>query len=98
MGTMFNLQSAKIGSMTNYSTCLKFGVHDEGLYLGVLFLFRPGHPPLMIPWEDLEVVETNAFFLFLKVTLTTRMAPNTKIHISKRLANKLRHASGRELI
>ena len=26
----------------------------EGLFLGVLFPFRIGHPPLLIPWHDIR--------------------------------------------
>jgi hypothetical protein len=36
----------------NYSGCATVGTNADGLYLAVLFLFRPGHPPLFIPWAD----------------------------------------------
>jgi hypothetical protein len=34
---------------------LKFGANAEGLYLAQPFVFRPGHPPLFIPWPDVAV-------------------------------------------
>jgi hypothetical protein len=34
---------------------LKFGANVEGLYLAQPFVFRPGHPPLFIPWRDIAV-------------------------------------------
>jgi len=30
------------------------GCNTEGMYLGVLFPFRVGHPPLLIPWHDIK--------------------------------------------
>lgn len=37
-----------------YKNVLRVGMDEEALYLGVLFLFRPGHPPLRVPWSQLE--------------------------------------------
>jgi hypothetical protein len=39
--------------MVSYNNCLTIGVTDEGLYLAVFPLFRPGHPPLLIDWSAL---------------------------------------------
>jgi len=35
---------------------LNFWISPEGLYLKVNILFRPGHPPLLIPWPDVRVL------------------------------------------
>jgi hypothetical protein len=34
---------------------LTVGANTEGLYLAQLFVFRPGHAPLFIPWRDIAV-------------------------------------------
>ena len=34
---------------------LNFWVSSEGLYLKINILFRPGNPPLLIPWRDIRV-------------------------------------------
>jgi len=34
---------------------LKLGANAEGLYLAQSFAFRPGRPPLLIPWGDIAV-------------------------------------------
>jgi hypothetical protein len=36
----------------NYGGCLTVGSDAAGLYLAVMFLFRVGHPPLFIPWDE----------------------------------------------
>jgi hypothetical protein len=32
------------------------GVNDYGVYLAVLFCFRPFHRPLFVPWQEIKVV------------------------------------------
>ncbi len=46
-------------SITNYKGCLWLAATAEGLYIktGPLFLFRPFHPPMLIPWADIISVE-----------------------------------------
>ena len=48
------MQSGQMRSMTNYGRVLILGSDSEGLYLGVMFLFRIGHAPLFIPWQNVE--------------------------------------------
>ncbi|NOK37493.1 hypothetical protein HMI49_30285 [Corallococcus exercitus] len=40
--------------LVNYRNCLIVGGDARGLYLAVLLPFRVGHPPLCIPWADLQ--------------------------------------------
>jgi hypothetical protein len=55
-GTTFRMQSARFG-WVDYNGCLKVVVARAGLYLAPFPLFRFGHPPLLIPWSDLHVLE-----------------------------------------
>ncbi len=36
--------------LAQYKNCLTVGVAPTGLYLCPIFLFRPGHAPILIPW------------------------------------------------
>jgi hypothetical protein len=54
-GVRFSMQSGRVG-VVDYNRCLTVGVSAEGLYLAMLFFFRVGQPPLLIPWSDLTVV------------------------------------------
>lgn len=46
-------QSARL-NWSNYSNILRIGLSDRGLNLSPMVLFRPFHPPLFIPWEEIE--------------------------------------------
>lgn len=47
--------------VARYSGVLRVGVAPEGLHLSVMVLFRAGHPPLVIPWQDIHDVEATSF-------------------------------------
>lgn len=48
----------------NNSVIVKYG--PEGIYLKVVFLFRPYHPPIMIPWSEIRIARDKKI-LFFKV-------------------------------
>jgi hypothetical protein len=73
---------------TNYSGCLTVGVNRKGLYLSVWFLFRFGHPPLVVPWRDITMMERKRFFV-QQVVLKFDRCPSIPVIISERLANKI---------
>src|SRR5688500_2833043 len=50
MGESYRLQSGRVGPVS-YNQCLRVQAAPDGFYLSVLFLFRPGHPTLFIPWN-----------------------------------------------
>ena len=52
-GTRFRLRTGKL-CWSNYGACLTIGVNADGLYLAVFFFMRPGHPPLFIPWSEID--------------------------------------------
>jgi hypothetical protein len=54
-GKRYHFQSASLtraGMPCNYGSCLTLVVTEQGLGLAVFPIFRPGHPPLLIPWSD----------------------------------------------
>ena len=73
---------------TNYGGCLTVGVNKRGLYLAVWFLFRLGHPPLVIPWHDIAMTERKKFFI-QQVVYRFAHCPDIPFIISKRLADKI---------
>ena len=54
-GERWRFRSARMRFATKYNGCLTIGANTQGLYVAVLFLFRPGNPPLFIPWQDISV-------------------------------------------
>jgi hypothetical protein len=77
----------------NYNGCLTVGGNVEGLYLSVLFLFRPGHPPLFVPWIEISGrIEKRRWFS--RVTLSFQRCPSIPLVISRRLSERISRASG----
>lgn len=92
-GELFRFQSAQMRGKMNYNNCLTVGANVEGLYLSVLFVFRLGHPPLFIPWSDVSgTIEKRRWFSRLR--LKFERCPSVPLVISKRLGERISHASG----
>lgn len=81
-------QSASLRYYTNYNFSLTIGVGPQGLYLAGPWVFRAGHPPLLIPWTELWVERPAREGA--SVTLRARRAPDIPIRISPRLFERLR--------
>jgi hypothetical protein len=92
-GVRFRFQSAGMRFGTNYGGCLTVGVNRMGLYLAVWFLFRIGHPPLLIPWRDITMTERKKFFIQQVVFQFARCSAIPFI-IGKRLADKIATEKG----
>lgn len=43
-------------NIANYNGVISAYSSREGLYLSVMFLFRPFHPPVLIPWTDMQLL------------------------------------------
>jgi hypothetical protein len=51
-------------NLANYNGVVTGRAGRDGLYLSVMFLFRPFHPPVLIPWGDMEYQgPANIFFI-----------------------------------
>ncbi len=44
---------AVFSGAARYKNVLRLRADEAGVYLSVVALFRIGHPPLFVPWEDL---------------------------------------------
>jgi hypothetical protein len=91
-GPSWRFQSARVG-WSDYNACLRIGVSAEGLFLAALLPFRPGHPPLLLPWSDLDASSERGFF-GSRLLLRARQAPRVAIRLSERLAGRLADAVG----
>lgn len=76
------------GFPCNFGLCLTLGSSAEGLILAVALPFRPGHPPLLIPWRDLTV-QTEKRWLASYVTFTFEPFRPLRLRISRGLAERL---------
>jgi len=85
-------RSGAVG-MSRYNHVLRVGADSEGLALAVMFLFRVGHPPLFIPWEEVASVERGGIF-FHHVRLRFRRSRVAVLLHGRDLEDHLRAASG----
>ena len=90
-GAHFHLASARIG-WSSYNGILNVGVGAHGLRLSVAFPFRPGHPPLLIPWADVTA-ESVQGWIFDYFDLRFRLAPTVRVRISRQLGEKIAAAA-----
>ena len=87
-------QSAAVRWMlTSYRHGVTFGADGEGLYMSVMFLLRPGHPALFIPWSDVEV-HGGRFLRSKFVRFRFRGFPFIPVTVTERLARCLAEAAG----
>lgn len=73
---------------TRYSSAIRMTAAKDALYLSVFFLFRIGHPPLRIPWNEIRFGKTK--FLWRRyVVLTLGQQERIPMRISERMARNL---------
>ena len=81
------------GLPCNYGLCLTLGSAPEGIYLAVALPFRPGHPPLFIPWREVHA-QVDRAWLTSYVTFTFEPFKPLGLRISRGTADRLISASG----
>lgn len=64
-----HMRSGRMRLSARYSGVLTLGADAEGLYLGVIFLFRVGHPRLFIPWSDVRAEPVKKRLFWTRQTL-----------------------------
>ena len=89
-GRLFRMESARIG-WANYDGVLTVGVSEEGLYLAVFLPFRAGHPPLLIPWDDIHDPQARkAFFFWEYVEFSVGSPALARVRLRKRIFDAVR--------
>jgi hypothetical protein len=91
-GKRWYFRSGRMRWMTNYNGCLTVGSSPEGLFLAVLFLFRVGHPPLFVPWQDISV-RTGKLLLWEWTEFRFRQAPSVRLRLYGSIGGELKAAA-----
>jgi hypothetical protein len=89
-------ESGSLGGV-NYRWALSCGASADGLYLEINGLFRPGHPPLLIPWKDVHAERTKSWFGSNRVEFWFDAAKNPRLSVSPDLGGYLLSAAPVEL-
>ena len=86
-------QSGQI-SFARYNGVLTVGGDETGLSLGVMALFRTGHPPLFIPWHEVVALR-ECQWLFVKYLELHFRLTGVKVRLRWPAAEFVRGAAGR---
>jgi hypothetical protein len=92
-GPTWKWQSALMRRFAAYNNCLIVGADQMGLFLSIMVFFRPGHPALFIPWNEVTVTRTDGILTDL-VEITLGHSEQVPFKIRGSLASKLRDAAG----
>jgi hypothetical protein len=92
VGERFWMRSGAL-RLGQYNNCLNFGTNSDGLSIKVFAFFRPGHPPLFIPWSEITAEDEKAFFAH-RTVLSFQRVPHIRLRIVASLAEDLLHAAG----
>jgi len=77
---------------TGYNGCLNVAANAMGLHLSLWPIFRPAHPPLFIPWTDIETEPVHGMFAE-SIRFAFRRA-NTFLLLRRELAEEILHTAG----
>jgi hypothetical protein len=92
-GTTWMGQDGMMGGIAPYRKCLTVGGNSDGLYVATALILRFGHPPLLIPWN--EVTYTKApFFTVPGVQFQLGRDRPVRLSVPESLANQLKEAAG----
>jgi hypothetical protein len=75
---------------TRYNGCLNIAANSMGLQLSLWSIFRPAHPPLFIPWTDIETEPVRGMF-FDSIRFSFPRA-NTSLLLKRNLGEEVLHA------
>jgi len=93
-GPTWSFQSARMRWTSHYGNCLTVGADATGLMLSVLFLLRPGHPPLFVPWSEISVAKRQNFWIIRRVRLLLGREEQIPFVVSGGLADRIQAAAG----
>lgn len=77
----------------SYKNVLRVWIEPEGLRLGVLFLFRPGHPPLRIPWDAITDVRPRKVLWQTQYVLDIGTPPVTTLAVPESVVKAIAEAA-----
>jgi hypothetical protein len=73
---------------SHYSSVIRLMAASDALYMSILLPFRIGHPPLRIPWDEIQFASTKFFFRSY-IVLTLGNQEKIPMRISLRMARNL---------
>lgn len=92
-GQCWYLRSAELRWQCSYGGALTVGANPSGLYLAVLAPFRPGHPPLFIPWSETQIQMVPGVWFGPTMEIHFPEVPGTLIRFSRSMGQRIAAAA-----
>jgi len=94
-GESWGWQSAVFRGWIQYKHHLTFGADMHGLSISIIRIFGFFHPPLRIPWSEVQVETKKKFFgLFETADFVLGNQERVRVRIYGKLVGRLREAAG----
>ena len=87
-GRRFHFCSAQFAGWVGYNGSFTPGADRTGLFIAVWPVFRLFHPPMLVPWSEIQVSVEKGRWLTV-VLLTFARVPSARVRITLRLAKRL---------
>lgn len=88
-GSRLRFCSGELRWRCHYNNILTLGADRFGLSMDVLFLFRPGHPALFIPWNAIAISPKRRGIVFPRVGLELGRNSGVTLWLFDRTARRL---------
>ena len=69
----FSFCSLRLNLFATYSKTLRITIHEGGIVLSPIFIYKFMHKPIFIPWEHIEGVEKKHAFFSYRYKLQVNM-------------------------
>jgi hypothetical protein len=89
-GPRWWFQDLQLRGWCNYSGCVSVGANSEGIYLNTILWLS--HPPLFIPWTDLQATRREVNLLVIRIGLVDFVAervPHVRITLRESVLKKI---------
>jgi hypothetical protein len=93
-GEKWTRQSVHFRTFAQYNRVLIVGADRTGLFIAPMFILRPWHPPLFVPWNEISAPQTIRRFFFTFIELRLGRSEQIPFRISPTLAAEVEAAAG----
>ena len=87
--TTVNWASGTFRRIVGYHNVLRITSNAEGLYLSVIKPFRLGHPPLFIPWSEVDIRPEKSFLFLRRRTFLFDRTKRIPLTLRSTIADKI---------
>jgi hypothetical protein len=95
IGPTWRFESALMRWTSRYGNVVTLSAETQGLRIALFPLFRPGHPPLLVPWGEISATPASFRVLFwTPMELRFARAPDIPFCIRESTFHRIQEAAG----